>query len=462
MLHQKFEPFRTSDMKEELLRSISRCELVNHLFPWYDENRNCQCLLCISIHRLLCQCGECSERRGLDPAAPPAAAPASCEHLAAAAAAAAAVAAPGEHAAATARERAASAAATTTSATRPAAAGERAATVAATGRLPLGLTNLGNTCFVNAILQCLLKAPGLEKFLNLQYSEKALAFAAPFRGLYIAIQKNTVTRSKLKDMIIFARCVLMLESIPIEKPYIQHDAQEFLLNLIQLFHENIQQLPIQTDPDAGEFFREWKQLFHFRECIELKCLHCRVQSFQYVDINMLVLPITADSLIGCFKSYCSSEKLQQFNCRNTCPSGSVSVTHSIQSTPLNLIVILARFEQLNGREYIKNNSFVKFEEVLDLAVHPEHSDGQHNPKYQLYAVVEHLGLSLDLGHYIAYVKFNSQWVGIDDDKIFNIDFQVLQRKTQYILFYQLDMSNNSHSQVAGEGSGGGGVGAQVM
>ncbi|XP_075714166.1 ubiquitin carboxyl-terminal hydrolase 8 [Rhinoderma darwinii] len=328
-----------------------------------------------------------------------------------------------------------------------------------------GLRNLGNTCYMNSILQCLCNTPHLVEYFHKNYyqadinrsnflghkGEVAEEFGIIMKALwtgqykYISPKDFKVTIGKINDQ--FAG-------------YSQQDSQELLLFLMDGLHEDLNKADNRkrhkeenndhlSDSQAADIaWMKHKQLnesiivalFQGQFKSTVQCLTCHKKSRTFEAFMYLSLPLPSQSkcsLQDCLKSFSKEEKLtdnNRFFCSNCKTRRDSMKKIEIWKLPPVLLVHLKRFSY-DGRWKQKLQTCVDFPlEHLDLS---QYVIGPKTFKrYSLFGVSNHYG-GLDGGHYTAYCKnaMRQRWFKFDDHEVSEISVSSVKTSAAYILFY---------------------------
>lgn len=360
--------------------------------------------------------------------------------------------------------------------------------------MPRGLVNVGNTCFLNSILQCLAYLPPFCQSL-IHISQSKIGQGKGLKKKLSQGQKITSSLCNLfqrvhgfntdsldETSIAPHAIVKALPSIGScgsrngykFHPGRQEDAHEFLVHLLDAMHDGelraagINQhvsgwrdrLPV-TRLDETTFIHRILGGY-FRS--QVRCSKCGYRSNTYdpfLDLSLEVSKKSSNSVLFAISEFTRKERLDadnQWKCsgckKYVCPTKQLTVFRP----PLSLCIQLKRFTfdgSFSGRAFspfggggswkFGNNNFqggskitkpIQFPADLDLPL----SDGR-SCAYALTGVVIHVGGSASSGHYTAYVKKPSrkgkfQWYHADDSFIEPVSEKtVLKQKDAYILFY---------------------------
>ncbi|XP_064192602.1 uncharacterized protein LOC135255404 [Anguilla rostrata] len=310
-----------------------------------------------------------------------------------------------------------------------------------------GLVNCGNTCYMNAVLQCLLgTVPLVEHFLDRRNrsnisSLQSQAVAGPFLRLVEEVwlvKRDSWTPSEMRDVV----CTLH----PQFDNSCQQDAQELLLFLLNALHDDLKKREDKQEgdnsPDLPGESSIITRLFEGQLSYVTLCMDCSHQIQRNQVSTMLSLPVP-NHVIKCSLQDCLALFFQQSTLthseRMLCPECGLRQDTAVQTTlvkpPEILVLHLKRFEcRGNHKKKLKTNVVFPLEN-LDLSPFSPSPSPRHS-KYSLYAVVNHTG-NLDMGHYTAYLHnaHTRSWHKFDDASVSDIQDHLVQSLGAYILLY---------------------------
>ncbi|XP_056134354.1 ubiquitin carboxyl-terminal hydrolase 8-like [Lampris incognitus] len=329
-----------------------------------------------------------------------------------------------------------------------------------------GLRNMGNTCYMNSILQCLCNTTSMADYFNKNYyledinranilghkgevaEEFGVIMKALWSGLYkfISPRDFKITIGKINDQF----C-----------SYDQQDSQELLLFLMDGLHEDLNKADNRKrykeedndhldDQQAADL--AWSKhkllnesiivaLFQGQFKSTVQCLTCHRKSRTFETFMYLSLPLASTSkcsLQDCLKLFSKEERLTDNNkvfCRHCKAHRDSTKKLEIWKVPPIVLVHLKRFSY-EGRWKQKLQTTVDFPlDSLDLTQYVI-GPRQNLKRYSLYGVSNHYG-GLDGGHYTAYCKnaHKQRWFKFDDHEVSEISTSSVKSSAAYILFY---------------------------
>ncbi|KAG1472886.1 hypothetical protein G6F56_001274 [Rhizopus delemar] len=347
-----------------------------------------------------------------------------------------------------------------------------------------GLKNLGNTCYMNSIIQCLSGTiPFARYFISGLYKQHINK--ENFLGTKgaLANEFSVLLRSIWGANCNFISPVHFREAISQFSPQFQgseqHDSQEFLNFLLDGLHEDcnlIKKRPpplVESAEDEARFERlpDWEaskiawerylgmnssvvvSLFQGQYKSQLTCLTCQTTSTTYNAFMSLSLPIPATrngpssvDIYQCLDAFVKKEVLEKddawhcSHCKKLCRA---TKTLTISKLPDVLLIHLKRFSfdgPFNNKLETMVNSPIR---GLDLSKYvpssmfsPNHPPEKSTFSYDLYAVSNHYG-SLTGGHYTACVRngYGNEWHNFDDTRLSVCDESKIIGRAAYNLFY---------------------------
>ncbi|XP_006902972.1 PREDICTED: ubiquitin carboxyl-terminal hydrolase 22-A-like [Elephantulus edwardii] len=344
-----------------------------------------------------------------------------------------------------------------------------------------GLINLGNTCFMNCIVQALTHTPILRDFFlsdrhrcEMPSPELCLVceMSSLFRELYSGNPSPHVPYKLLHLVWIHARHLA---------GYRQQDAHEFLIAALDVLHRHCKGDDVgkaASNPNHCNCIID--QIFTGGLQSDVTCQACHGVSTTidpYWDIS-LDLPGSCTSfwpmnpgkesnmngeshipgvttLMDCLRRFTRPEHLGS-SAKIKCGSCQ-SYQESTKQLTMNKLPIVAcfhfkRFEH-SAKQRRKITTYISFPLELDMTPFMASSkenkmngqlqlptnSGNNENKYSLFAVVNHQG-TLESGHYTSYIRHHKdQWFKCDDAVITKASIKDVLDSEGYLLFYHKDV-----------------------
>ncbi|KAM9948181.1 hypothetical protein ACTFIT_001528 [Dictyostelium discoideum] len=279
--------------------------------------------------------------------------------------------------------------------------------------------------------------------------------------LFYTIHQNKETHGCLKPETFVER---LKKENELFSSFMHQDAHEFLNFLLNSIAEFLQKQQKNKQPQQSSEKKEFKTLVHeiFEGTLtnETKCLTC--ESITNKDESFLDLSIDIEqnkSLTNCLSNFSSIEilsKNDKFFCDQCNSLQEAQKRMKIKKLPNTLIIHLKRFKYMeNIQQYTKLNYRVVFPFEIIIQNTTSNID-EPDKKFNLFAVVIHVGSGPNHGHYYSLIKCHGVWFVFDDHHIdireesdiydcfgssneFNND-------CSYLLFYQCEDSSSNNKQ----------------
>ncbi|XP_059662800.1 ubiquitin carboxyl-terminal hydrolase 15 isoform X2 [Cornus florida] len=308
------------------------------------------------------------------------------------------------------------------------------------GLTPRGLVNCGNSCYANAVLQCLTCTKPLTIYLHSRSHSRTCCVKD--WCLMCELEQHVTMLRESGGPLSPSRILSHMRSINCQiGDGSQEDAHEFLRLLVT----SMQSICLEglggeevVDPRLQEttFIQH---TFGGRLRSKVKCLRCHHESERYENIMDLTLEIFGwvESLEDALTQFTTPEDLDgenMYRCGRCAAYVRARKQLSIHEAPNVLTIVLKRFQE---GSYGKINKCITFPDMLDMIPFMT-GTVDIPPLYLLYAVVVHLDtLNASFsGHYISYVKdLQGNWFRIDDTEVHPVPMSQVMLEGAYILFY---------------------------
>jgi len=272
-----------------------------------------------------------------------------------------------------------------------------------------GLANLGNTCYLNAVMQSLRAIkPFMAAVENTPQPENSLFRIVADVWKRMAGKTEIVRPQELKSR--------MAQLNPMFAGNAEHDAHEFCLELLNQMHDELlaEQKKQTEQPEEKKPIELPTQIFDFTCSATLQCSTCSYQRANlemYRDLSIDLPPVAGSeiSLETLVESHFRTEDVE-YRCEK-CSGTLASSSRSMQVPPAVLALHVKRFSP--------NLSTNRIEKRSDRIVFPE----VWSPKwpgtnqYRLHSFVNHVGASAATGHYVAFARGDEGWQEFDDSRV---------------------------------------------
>ncbi|XP_053128809.1 ubiquitin carboxyl-terminal hydrolase 3 isoform X4 [Hemicordylus capensis] len=348
-----------------------------------------------------------------------------------------------------------------------------------------GLRNLGNTCFMNAILQSLSniqqfccyfkelpavelrngKTAGRRTYHTRSQGDNGVSLVEEFRKTLCALWQGSQTAFSPESLF-----YVIWKIMPNFRGYQQQDAHEFMRYLLDHLHLELQ--GGFNGISRSVILQENSGLSAASRCCingtstvvtaifggilqnEVNCLICGTESRKFDPFLDLSLDIPSQfrnkrktqengplcTLRDCLRSFTDLEELDEtelYMCHKCKKKQKSTKKFWIQKLPKVLCLHLKRF---HWTAYLRNkvDTYVEFPlRGLDMKCYllePENSV-PGSCLYDLAAVVVHHGSGVGSGHYTAYATHDGRWFHFNDSTVTLTDEETVVKAKAYILFY---------------------------
>lgn len=347
---------------------------------------------------------------------------------------------------------------------------------------PIGLLNLGNTCFLNSVLQALCLCTPLVTYMLRDPTRTPVTRKGSKKGplvsglqLFFAdmkVHSDTMDCKDRKESYYRPTGVIsaLLNTVKAcdddwYQPRQQADAAECIQYLLDGVHDAIyRQVRITIHGEAAtseqqshvKALQSWSQFFtkeyspiveHFygQHQIRIQCGKCKNMSERYEPWLMLKAPIPGGDTVGaevptfeaCMNAAYASETIPDYACDHCKSPQSATMTTRISKLPNILIFTFKRF----------TNTGAKIRGQIDwdleaLSLRPwmafsrcPFTDASVKATFRTIAVIEHTGSSR-MGHYRMFGRKadGAPWMECDDESVLAVQAKNVITPDSYVIF----------------------------
>ncbi|XP_014857419.1 PREDICTED: ubiquitin carboxyl-terminal hydrolase 3 [Poecilia mexicana] len=350
-----------------------------------------------------------------------------------------------------------------------------------------GLRNLGNTCFMNAILQSLSnieqfscyfkelpavalrsgKTAGRRMYHTRSQGNNSVSLVEEFRKTLCSLWQGSQTAFS-PDSLFYAIWKIM----PSFRGYQQQDAHEFMRYLLDHLHRELQysrngaSYPVSPQDGVRLSTTDSKCCINGTSSVvtsvfggilqnEVNCLICGTESRKFDPFLDLSLDIPSQfrqkrskdqdpgpicTLRDCLRSFTDLEELDEtelYYCHKCKKRQKSTKKFWIQKLPKVLCLHLKRF---HWTAFLRNkvDTYVEFPlkglDMRGFLLEPENTL-PGSCLYDLAAVVVHHGSGVGSGHYTAYGSHEGHWYHFNDSTVTLTNEDTVKKAKAYILFY---------------------------
>lgn len=300
-----------------------------------------------------------------------------------------------------------------------------------------GIVNAGNTCYLNAALQCLLYVPGLTNYVLQGWAEKDVLKkrinASTLAARYIELVKARWMPDGPAGPLNATELLAALSKL--HKPFATrcpHDAHEAAVLVLKHLHDALGRTPrIRPSPAEGAVHSEaWEANIKADGYSIVTELFCGQTEGLVVDDGETYTSTTHEHFVGLSLDLQGCSSVDQAFARTFAPtriegytldSGAVvdvTLTKRLVYCPLVLVLHLKRFAD----DGTKIDRFIDYSTTLSVAGHGT---------WDLFAACLHAD-----GHYRAACETRGQWYLLDDESCSALDMNSVITKEAYVLFYK--------------------------
>jgi ubiquitin C-terminal hydrolase len=336
----------------------------------------------------------------------------------------------------------------------------------------IGLQNIGNTCFLNVVLQALRLCPAigaifLKDTLVPREASKKKDLLPGFQTLMKDFWKKAPGATEKPVMVprgFFQTLTRVLDDT--KDDWYRHgqqaDSAEALQYIIDALHDTTYrrvQMNIRGGATTAEeqsqikALESWAQFyskeyspfihnFYGQSQVKVTCDGCGTVSERYEPWLMLKAPIPGSEVVGgpapnldaCIRAAFAPETIDDYHCDKCKKASRAQMTTQISRLPPFLIVALKRFTNAGHKvrgKIVWNLETTDLSQVLSFHRNP-FGEARLEKQYTTVSVIEHIG-GVHGGHYHMFNKQKDKWYNYDDSSVRSVPPEQVVTDDSYIM-----------------------------
>lgn len=283
-----------------------------------------------------------------------------------------------------------------------------------------GLENLGNTCYFNTALQCILQVPQLSNFMIMK-KVPSDPFTQEYQRLTkkMWLNKSNSCENPQKLFEIFKNNYKQFNNSD------QQDSHEMIVCFLDALDKTLRPFNLVKYPGKSNDHSLIREIFYGQMIQEIVTPKEKTKSFDETS-NLMIFLTQNTTLEKCLTQYTKWNCLDNYKDEKDNHHPVTTTRQQFWYTPYILII---SFKMYTGKFK------VKLPERFDISnwVHRD-SPHRHNKNYQLFGTCTHQG-STHGGHYVSYVRHHDKWYMKNDAFVQECNFTPYEGY-HYVVFYK--------------------------